>query len=115
MKAIQHLSSSKAQGSDAIPAEIYKAGQPMAEKLTELFHYMWMKEAIPQEFKDASIIHVYKQKGNAQVCDNYRGIFLLSIVGKILAKVLLNRLNEYLDQAGQMGIQERQRNNKHGL
>ena len=59
-----------------------------------------MKKARPQEFKDASIIHVYKQKGNAQVCDNYRGISLLSVAGKILATVLLNRLNEHLDQAG---------------
>ena len=55
---------------------------------------------MPQEFKDASIIHVYKQQRNAQVCDNYRGISLLSIAVKIMAKVLLNRLNEYLDQAG---------------
>ena len=65
-KAIQHLPSKKAPGSDAIPADIYKAGgQPMAEKLTELFHCMWRKEAIPQEFKDASTIHIYKRKGNA--------------------------------------------------
>ena len=34
-KAIQHLSSGKAPGTDAIPAEVYKAGGlPMAEKLT---------------------------------------------------------------------------------
>ena len=71
----------------------------MADKLTELFHCMWRKEAIPQEFKDASIIHLYKRKGNAQDCDNHRGISLLSIAGKILAKLLLNRLNEQLDQA----------------
>ena len=33
-KAIQHLSSGKAPGTDAIPAEVYKAsGLPMAEKL----------------------------------------------------------------------------------
>ena len=44
----------------------------MAEKQTELFHCMWRKEAIPQEFKDASIIHLYKRKGNPQVCDNHR-------------------------------------------
>ena len=61
---------------------------------------MWRKEAIPQDFKDASIIHLYKRKGNPQVCDNHRGISLLSIAGKILAKILLNRLNAYLDQAG---------------
>ena len=57
-------------------------------------------EAIPQDFKDASIIHLYKRKGNPQVCDNHRGISLLSIAGKILAKILLNRLNARLDQAG---------------
>ena len=61
---------------------------------------MCRKEAIPQDFKDASIIHLYKRKGNPQVCDNHRGISLLSIAGKILAKILLNRLNAHLDQAG---------------
>ena len=100
-KAVQQLSSGKAPGADAIPAEVYKAGGlPMAEKLTELFHCMWRKEAIPQELKDASIIHLYKRKGNPQVCDNHRGISLLSIAGKILAKILLNRLNVHLDQTG---------------
>ena len=91
VKAIKLLSSGKLSGSDAIPAEIYKAGgPPVEEKLTELFHIMWRKGAIPQEFKDAAIIHLFKRKGNPQVCDNNRGIFLWSIAGKILAKVLLN-------------------------
>ena len=62
-KAIQHLSSGKAPGTDAIPAEVYKAGGlSMTEKLTELLQCMWRKEAIPQDFKDASIIHLYKLK-----------------------------------------------------
>ena len=52
-KAIQHLSSGKAPGTDAIPAEVYKAGGlPMAEQLTELFQCMWRKKAIPQDLKD---------------------------------------------------------------
>ena len=101
MKAIKLLSSGKAPGSDAIPAEIYKAGgPPIAEKLTELFHIMWRKDAIPQEFKHATIIHLFKRKGNPQVCDNHRGISLLSIARKILARVLLNRLNEHLERSG---------------
>ena len=61
---------------------------------------MWRKEAIPQDFKGASIIHLYKRKGNLQVCDNHRGISFLSIAGKILATILLNRLNAHLDKAG---------------
>ena len=102
VKAIKFLSFGKAPGSDAIPAEIYTAGgPPVAEKLTELFHIMWRKEAISQEFKDATIIHLFKRKGNPQVCDNHRGISLLTIAGKILARVLLlNRLNEHLEQSG---------------
>ena len=67
-------------------------GLPMAEKLTELFHCMWRKEAIPQEFKYASIIHLYKRKGNPQVCDNHRVISLLCIAGTILTKIMLKRL-----------------------
>ena len=45
VKTINLLSSDKAPGSDAIPAESYEAGgPPVAEKLTELFHIMWRKK-----------------------------------------------------------------------
>ena len=73
---------------------------PSCRELTELFHIMWRKEAIPQEFKAATSIHLFKRKGNPQDCDNHRSISLLSIAGKILARVLLNRLNEHLEQSG---------------
>ena len=101
VKSVKLLLSGKIPGSDAIPAEIYKAGgTPVAMKMTELFSILWRKEAIPQEFKDTSIIHLFKRKGNPQLCDNHRGISLFSIAGKVLARILLNRLNEHLEQAG---------------
>ena len=44
VKAIKFVSSGKAPGSDAIPAEIYKAGgPPVAEKLTVISHYVEKK------------------------------------------------------------------------
>ncbi|XP_071508585.1 uncharacterized protein [Diadema antillarum] len=67
-------------------------------KLTKLYQSMWSKEQLPQEFRDATVVHIYKRKGNRQACDNHRGISLLSIAGKILARVLLNRLLEHLEQ-----------------
>ncbi|KAI8501811.1 hypothetical protein Bbelb_202230 [Branchiostoma belcheri] len=98
-QAIQLLSNGKAPGSDAIPAEVYKAGGTvLTQKLTEFFQSLWEKEEIPQEFKDASIVHLYKRKGNRQSCDNHRGISLLVIAGKILARVLLNRLIQHMDE-----------------
>ena len=73
----------------------------MVEKLIELFHCMWRKEAVPQEIKDASIIHIYKRKGNPQICDDHRNVALPCLAGKILAKIRLNRLNvHHLNQKG---------------
>ena len=58
---------------------------------------MWNQEQLPQEFKDATIVHIYKRTGNRQSCDNHRGISLLSIAGKILARAL-NCLLDHLEQ-----------------
>ena len=99
LKATNKLLNGKAPGADAIPGEIFKKGGPkLITKLTELFNIMLHQECIPQEFKDASLVHLYKRKGNRRCCDNHRGISLLAIAGKILARVLLNRLLKHLEQ-----------------
>ncbi|BHF70896.1 hypothetical protein SprV_0401394900 [Sparganum proliferum] len=99
IRAVQQLSSGKAPGSDAIPAEVYKHGGPqLMDHLTALFQEMWRQGEVPQDFKDATIVHLYKRKGNRQICDNHRGISLLNIAGKIFARILLNRLNNHLEQ-----------------
>ena len=98
-KAIKLMSSGKAPGADAIPSEIYKIGGPaFLRELTSLFQAMWKEGKLPQDFRDATVVHIYKRKGNRQLCDNHRGISLLSIAGKILARVLLNRLLQHLEK-----------------
>ena len=98
-KAIKQMTSGKAPGPDATPAEVYKMGsETIRSQLTSLFQTMWNQEHLPQELKDAAIVHIYKRKGNCKSCDNHRGISLLSIAGKILARVLLNRLLDHLKQ-----------------
>ena len=47
---------------------------------------------MPQDMRDANIITLFKNKGDRSDCNNYRGISLLSIVGKTFARVILNRL-----------------------
>lgn len=51
---------------------------------------------VPQDFKDVLIHHLYKNKGNRKVCDNNCGISLLSIAGKILAMLILNRIIKHV-------------------
>ncbi|BHF75605.1 hypothetical protein SprV_0501870100 [Sparganum proliferum] len=99
IRAVQQLSCGKAPGSDAIAAEVYKHGGPqLMDHLTALFQEMWRQGEIPQNLKDATIVHLYKRKGNRQVCDNHRGTSLLNIAGMISTRILLNRLNNHLEQ-----------------
>ncbi len=41
--------------------------------------------------RDANIITLYKNKGDRSDCNNYRGISLLSTVGKVFTRVVLYR------------------------
>lgn len=61
--------------------------------LLQLFCNIWSTTAeVPQDFKDATIVTIYKRKGDRAECGNHRGISLLSVAGKILAKILQHRL-----------------------
>ena len=91
------MSSGKAPGSDPILAQVYSAGGPLLiGKLNKMYQTICNKGKVQLVFKDALIVHLYKWKGNRWACDNHRGIFLLSIAGKILAVILQNHLNQHL-------------------
>lgn len=91
--AINSLAGGKAPGSDNIPAEILKSGKPaLLKPLLELLCRCWEEGHIPQDLRDSTIVTLYKNKGDRSDCNNYRGISLLSIVGKVFARVILARL-----------------------
>ena len=91
-KAVKQMKCNKASGGDGIPTEVYKhGGTTLVHHLNSLFLKTWDNDEVPQELKDASIMTIFK-KGSRTECGNYRGISLLSVAGKILAKVLLNQL-----------------------
>ena len=53
----------------------------------------WEEGAVSQDMCDATIVTLYKNKGDRSYCNNYRGISLLSIVRKVFARILLTRLH----------------------
>jgi len=90
-QAVKGLKNNKASGPDGIPAEIFKYdGQYLLHRLP--FHSTWNSKQLPQQWKDANIVTIFKRKGDQAVCGNSRGISLLSVAGKFLARVMLQRL-----------------------
>ena len=93
MKALKCMKSGKAAGYDRVSVEMLKAGRGIvASQLYCLFNLCWTKGQVPEDWTKAVIVPIYKGKGSQQDCKNYRGISLLSVVGKLYAKVLTERL-----------------------
>ena len=94
-KAIDSLAAGKAPGSDSIPPDLNKhCKTTLLHPLHEVLCQCWREGAVPQDMRDAKIVTLYKNKGERSDCNNYRGISLLSIVGKVYARVLLIRLQK---------------------
>ena len=94
-KAIDSLSCGKAPGCDSIPPEVIKCAKPaLLQHLHQLLCLCWNEGTVPQEMRDATIVTLYKNKGDRSDCNNYKSISLLSIVGKAFARVLLIRLQK---------------------
>ena len=95
IKAIMTLRSGKAAGPDEIPTEAIKADIETAVKmLYSLFSKIWEKE-VPAQWKEGINIKLpRKKKGDLRDCSNYRGTMLLSVPGKVLNRVPLERMKE---------------------
>ena len=97
-KAIKQLKSGKAAGPDNIPAEALKADvETTASLLHPLLKRIWEEEEIPSDWKEG-LINKLPKKGDLGNCNNYRGITLLSVPGKVLNRVILDRMKDAVDQ-----------------
>ena len=91
-KAVNQINSGKAPVH--IPVELIKTRSEKVRQATlDLMIQNW-GGTIPQDWIDGILMPLYKSKGEKSVCDNHRGITLLESVGKVLARLLLNRLQE---------------------
>ena len=95
--AVSRLKSGKAAGACGIHAEFLKAGGGGAvEALHVILSSVWTSGEIPSDWKRGIIVPLWKGKGNRQDCNAYRGVTLLSVPSKVLARILLNRIRPHL-------------------
>ena len=63
LAAIKSMKSGKTPGLDGIPAEICKyGGTALHAQLLKFYHICWTAKELPQQFKDALIIAIYKNR-----------------------------------------------------
>lgn len=83
----------KASCNDAIPSGVIKQGKPALPCYHhELIRICWKEDEVPQAMRDAKIVTQFNNKVDRSDCNNYRGIYLLTIDGKVCARVVLARL-----------------------
>ena len=98
-KPIDSLASVKAPGNDGIRPELIKyCKTTILLPLHEVLCQCWQEGDVPQDMMDSTIITLYKNKGERNDCNNYRDISLLSIVGKVFARVIRIRLQKQAER-----------------
>ena len=96
---VKELKNGKACGTDKILNEFIKATfSIMKHVYVDLFNRVLNSGQIPESWTIGMIMPIYKNKGDKGEFDNYRGITILSCLGKLFTSVINARLNRYSNE-----------------
>ena len=99
-----------APGSDGLgPAVLKHCASALALPVWLIFEKSWREAILPEDWKSANVIPIYKNKGSRLDPSNFRPISILSGVGKVLETIIKNYAQK---QFSSLGILDR---NQHGF
>ena len=100
LKAISQLKTNKSGGPDQLINEFLIHGKhTFTPTLCNLFNKVYATGHFPETWSEGYVIPLHK-KGSINDVENYRGITLLSNLGKLFTRVLNNRLGEWAETYG---------------
>ena len=67
------------------------------DQLLDLVHTIWKEQSVPKDWTDAVLISIPKKRDLSN-CDNWRGISLLDVVGKVTARILQDHLQQLAEE-----------------
>ena len=95
LKALKELKTNRSAGPDLLINEFFKhAKDILTPVLSKLFNKIFDLGYFPKSWSEGHVIPLHK-KGSLNNVENYRGITLLSTIGKLFARVLNNRLADW--------------------
>ena len=96
-----NLDLSKASGPDCIPVVVLKNCQPKRSYiLAELFNKCLKESCFPDCWKVSSVLPVFKNVEEGSAAKNYRPVSLLSVVSKVVEKLVNNTILNHLEKCG---------------
>ena len=98
LKCVHDISKNKATGLDQIPASIVKDSiEYIVEPLTHIINASLREGKIPGAWKRARVTPIHKG-GDSANPSNYRPISVLSVLSKVLEKLVFNQVYDYLSK-----------------
>ena len=92
LAALSKLKRGKAGGkSGVLPELVLYGGGGLWDRMLGLMQEKWRKGEVVADWKNAEIVPIPK-KGDLMQCDNWRGISLLDVAGKLFARIIKERL-----------------------
>ena len=88
----------KASGPDDVSSQVLRhCSSELAGSLTEVFTSCVQEDTWPSIWKGARVVPVHKKKSRSDPA-NYRPISLLSVVGKVFERIVVETLTHHLDK-----------------
>ena len=97
-KCAANLKNRKAAGADQIVDGFMKyGGEGMLTTMVMLYNWILKNEYAPRRWREGLVVNLFK-KGDQADRGNYRGITLVSTVGKTFSKILNDRMGTMIEK-----------------
>ena len=98
LKEIAKLEDSKAGGDDNMKPGLVKENRDvLADKITHIINLSFKNGVVPDKLKLEKVIPIFK-KNNRTDPSNYRPISLISVINKLMEKLMFKQINKFIEK-----------------
>ena len=98
LEILNSIKIDKSPGPDGMyPRLLWEAREEITEPLAMIFASSMETGEVPEDWRIADVVPIFK-KGNRDSPGNYRPVSLTSVVGKLMEKILRDRIYEHLEK-----------------
>lgn len=99
--ALEASKAKGASGADGVDSRLLKGvGELARSRILDMFNHSWKEGACPQVWRNAVVVPILKAGKPAGKLDSYRPISLTSCLGKVLERMVGNRLKHIAEAGG---------------